>query len=189
MDWGSVWHIVPVCCGEERADFPCPHLRSWAVDYDRKNETVNTSSWNELRPIAWGAQPSRRFEEWELSPPHRKEPVDLFGHLVRTPSRPAPLVRCFGPGLGADLRPIGETVSPGWFRNDSVYPNKSWSRWFWRGRSGDLCLDCCPCNLGPDKRQKMDDGMDGHQGKTAGSIIDSSQQHPDTRQHLNSCLS
>ncbi len=35
-------------------------------------------------------------------------------------------------------------------------PLKSWRKWLGRGKSGHLCLDCCPRDPAPDKRKKMD---------------------------------
>ncbi len=52
-------------------------------------------------------------------------------------------------------------MSPGWPRNASVSPRKSWRKCLWRGKSGHLYLDCCPRDPAPDKRKKMDGWMDG----------------------------
>ncbi|XP_061782439.1 uncharacterized protein [Nerophis lumbriciformis] len=72
---------------------------------------------------------------------------------------------------------IGKTMSAGWPGNASGSPEKSWTKWLGRGKSGLLCLGCCPRNPTSDKRKKMDTfnqvrsagghGEDlGHIGKT-----------------------
>lgn len=40
-------------------------------------------------------------------------------------------------------------------------PWRSWRRWLRGGRSGNLCLNCCPRKLDPDQQQKMDGWIDG----------------------------
>ncbi len=76
-----------------------------------------------------------------------------LGHLFRMP--PGRL-----PGKVFRVRPTG-TMSPGWPGNASVSPRKSWRKCLGRGKSGHLCLDCCPRDPAPDKRKKMDGWMDG----------------------------
>uniref|UniRef100_A0A3B3ILE9 Carboxylesterase type B domain-containing protein n=1 Tax=Oryzias latipes TaxID=8090 RepID=A0A3B3ILE9_ORYLA len=51
------------------------------------------------------------------------------------------------------------------FHRTFFYP--SWRKWLGRGKSGHLCLDCCPRDSVPDKRRKMDgDGWISHVQKT-----------------------
>ncbi|XP_061923023.1 uncharacterized protein LOC133662864 [Entelurus aequoreus] len=47
-------------------------------------------------------------------------------------------------------------MSPSWPGNASGSPKKSWTKWLGRGKSGLLCLGCCPRNPTSDKRKKMD---------------------------------
>lgn len=50
----------------------------------------------------------------------------------------------------------GEIVFFGWPGNTLVLPQKNWKRWVGRGRSGNLCSDYCPFDLGPEKQYTMD---------------------------------
>ncbi len=52
-------------------------------------------------------------------------------------------------------------TSPDWPGNASVSPRRSRRKCLGRGKYGQLCLDCCPCDPAPDKRKKMDGWMDG----------------------------
>uniref|UniRef100_H2L2Y0 LARGE xylosyl- and glucuronyltransferase 2 n=1 Tax=Oryzias latipes TaxID=8090 RepID=H2L2Y0_ORYLA len=49
-----------------------------------------------------------------------------------------------GGGPGEDPGHAGETTSLGWPGNASGSPQRSWRKWPGRGKSGHLCLDCCP---------------------------------------------
>ena len=73
-----------------------------------------------------------------------------------------------GPGLGKfEISPpvgdpredpghAGKTLSHGWPGNASGSPEKSWTKWLRRGKSGLPCLGCCPRDPTLDKRKKMD---------------------------------
>ncbi|MEQ2287992.1 hypothetical protein AMECASPLE_018441 [Ameca splendens] len=48
----------------------------------------------------------------------------------------------------------------GWPGNALVFPRMSWPKWLGRGKSGSLCLGCCPRNPTLDKRKTMDGWME-----------------------------
>ncbi|KAL4005315.1 hypothetical protein ACER0C_005028 [Sarotherodon galilaeus] len=53
---------------------------------------------------------------------------------------------------GLRVEPLaGEIISLGWPGNALVFPRISWRRWLGRGRSGLLCLGCCPRDPVSDK--------------------------------------
>ncbi len=52
---------------------------------------------------------------------------------------------------GEDPGHAGGIMFPDWPGNASVSPRRSR-----RGKSGHLCLDCCPRDPAPDERKKMD---------------------------------
>ncbi len=86
-----------------------------------------------------------------------------LGHLFRMPPGRLPgkvfRARPTGRRPRVDLGHAGEIMSPGWPGNASVSPRKSWRKCLGRGKSGHLCLDCCPRDPAPDKRKKMDGWM------------------------------
>ena len=89
-----------------------------------------------------------------------------LGHLFRMPPGrlPGKVFRARPTGRRPPGRPrtdYGDTMSPGWPGNASVSPRRSWRKCLGRGKSGHLCLDCCPRDPAPDKRKKMDGWMDG----------------------------
>uniref|UniRef100_A0A3P8PUB1 Ig-like domain-containing protein n=1 Tax=Astatotilapia calliptera TaxID=8154 RepID=A0A3P8PUB1_ASTCA len=65
-----------------------------------------------------------------------------------------------GGGPGADPGHAGEIICLGWPGNALVFPQISWRRWLGRGRSGPLCLGCCPRDPASDKADE-DRWLDG----------------------------
>ncbi len=64
-----------------------------------------------------------------------------------------PGASCQGRDPGEDSGHAGGIMSPDWPGNASVSSRRSRRKCLGRGKSGHLCLDCCPP---PDKRKKMD---------------------------------
>lgn len=59
-----------------------------------------------------------------------------------------------GGGPGVHTGAAGVNISIGWPGNALLFPRISWRRWLAKGRSGLLCLSCCPRD--PTSRKKMD---------------------------------
>ncbi|TWW61017.1 hypothetical protein D4764_05G0011070 [Takifugu flavidus] len=55
-------------------------------------------------------------------------------------------------GTREDPGHVGETMSLDWSGNAWGSPRTSWKKSLGRGKSGPLCLGCCPCDPTPDKR-------------------------------------
>jgi len=102
-------------------------------------------------PSAWTGRSSVTLEELSVEPlllHIERGQLRWLGHLFQMPPGrlPGKVFRAIplGGDPGEDLGHAGGTVSAGWPGNASVSPQESWRKCLGRGKSGHLCLDCCP---------------------------------------------
>ena len=117
-----------------------PKVKIWGQKFYKCSEEVRGEGLKQkIQPSSWLLRAETRF--WGSA-----EHLCLGGFRHVQP----------GEGHKAGPEPAGETTSPSWPGNTLVFPQKSWRRWLGRGRSGPLCLSCCPPEPNPDKWKLKD---------------------------------